>query len=536
MPMSAFTVPCEGSACFYMSGEKEPYDKVMQIYDGIEIGHQITEHFSDFTDPVLMQKKPIRNWPEKFGQMASKHINREAQCMPGKMKVLFVHGGVGRSILEMLRNCQDLIVDYTDTNANNLQVLKHLLEHRKIEWYQQVEGKLVEHMEFSLNESETSKKLLEEKGNSLSYWQADCTNMVPQLSGYTVILTDFRYMDAAKEITLLASKLIEGGLLIMGGIEEVAGTGSSSGRSSPIRQAHNLSVLNRYFDEVPCDEALESYAHIYKETRNKHQYAVSNFTVWRKKMKIKVDENETDEDTETSTLRSDSTAAYYEDQNILTSYDQFHFGHGLLGIRNFPERMAEVCIEACKKFKIQFGVALDAGCGPGRTAMELCKAFTKVEAYDYSESFVDMMLLNKYLKGLNNLTAYQGDSHIQNQLTSEKFDLIFGCNLIDRLHTPIEWVKQSQAMLREGGLLIIASPYTWKPEHTAVENWLGGYHKNAENYFTVDGLKEALMPNLVLLEEKKIPFVIPDADGTFQYTYSNCTIFGDPSKEILFKN
>jgi len=147
-----------------------------------------------------------------------------------------------------------------------------------------------------------------------------------------------------------------------------------------------------------------------------------------------------------------------------------------------------------------------------------------------------MMLLNKYLKGLNNLTAYQGDSHIQNQLTTEKFDLIFGCNLIDRLHTPIEWVKQSQAMLREGGLLIIASPYTWKPEHTAVENWLGGYHKNAENYFTVDGLKEALMPNLVLLEEKKIPFVIPDADGTFQYTYSNCTIFGDPSKEILFKN
>ena len=136
MHMSAFTVPCEGPSCFNVSSEKEPSDKVMQIYDGIEIGHQITEHFSDFTDPVLMQRKPIKNWPEKFGQMASKHINREAQCVSGKMKVLFVYGGVGRSILEMLRNCQDLIVDYTDTNANNLQVLKHLLEHKKIEWYQ----------------------------------------------------------------------------------------------------------------------------------------------------------------------------------------------------------------------------------------------------------------------------------------------------------------------------------------------------------------------------------------------------------------
>ena len=81
-------------------------------------------------------------------------------------------------------------------------------------------------------------------------------------------------------------------------------------------------------------------------------------------------------------------------------------------------------------------------------------------------------------------------------------------------------------MLTETGILIISSPYTWKPEHTVVENWIGGYLKDAENHFTVDGLKEALLPDFVLLEEKKVPFVIPDADGTYQYTYSNCTIFG----------
>ena len=77
----------------------------------------------------------------------------------------------------------------------------------------------------------------------------------------------------------------------------------------------------------------------------------------------------------------------------------------------------------------------------------MLKTFIQVEAYDYSQSFVDMMLENKSHKGLDNLTAYQGDSHIQNQLTTEKFDLIFGCNLIDRLHTPIDWVKQSQVSL-----------------------------------------------------------------------------------------
>ena len=86
-----------------------------------------------------------------------------------------------------------------------------------------------------------------------------------------------------------------------------------------------------------------------------------------------------------------------------------------------------------------------------------------------------------------------------------------------------------QSQLRAGGLLVVASPYTWRPEHTPVSNWLGGTLKDAENHFTVDGLKEALGPELVLLQESRVPFVIPDPDGTFQYTYSNCTVFGQPS-------
>jgi len=513
----------------YACSDNDYHDKVMQIFDGIAIGQQITEHFTNFTDPVLMQKKPIENWPEKFGQMVAEQINQEAQNVSGKVKVLFAHGGVGRSVLEILRGCQDLVIDYTDTTANNLQVLDHLLENRRIQWYQQVEGKLVELNEFHLNEFESSERLLKEKGNSISYWQADYKNLRPQLDGYAIVVTDFRIKDAAQELKHLSTKLIEGGLLIMGSIDEV--DGYSTGRSSPVRERYSLSVLEKYFDEVHSDEALESYAHIYKETRNKHQYAISNFSVWRKKSDAEIDEAELLSASDQNAARKpETTEQYYEDQDILTSYDQFHFGEGLLGIKNFPQKMAEVCIEACKKFKTNFDTALDAGCGPGRTAMELCKVFEKVEAYDYSQSFVDMMQENKTKKGLFNLTAYQGDSHIQDQLTTEKFDLIFGCNLIDRLHTPIEWVKQSQAMLRDGGLLIIASPYTWKPEHTQVEKWLGGYLKDAESYFTVDGLKEALMSNMVLLEEKKVPFVIPDADGTFQYTYSNCTIFGASSK------
>ena len=67
-----------------------------------------------------------------------------------------------------------------------------------------------------------------------------------------------------------------------------------------------------------------------------------------------------------------------------------------------------------------------------------------MEAYDFSHSFVDIMIVEKERRGIENLVCYQGDSHQQNKLTDNKFDLIFGCNLIDKLHTPIIWIEQSK--------------------------------------------------------------------------------------------
>jgi hypothetical protein len=43
------------------------------------------------------------------------------------------------------------------------------------------------------------------------------------------------------------------------------------------------------------------------------------------------------------------------------------------------------------------------------------------------------------------LLAYQGDCHQQKDICRTKqFDLIHGCNLIDRLHSPEMWVAQSK--------------------------------------------------------------------------------------------
>ena len=55
----------------------------------------------------------------------------------------------------------------------------------------------------------------------------------------------------------------------------------------------------------------------------------------------------------------------------------------------------KVCVSACRRFGVSFDAAMDAGCGPGGTALQLCDDFKLVEAYDYSQGFVDMMLAKK---------------------------------------------------------------------------------------------------------------------------------------------
>ena len=70
------------------------------------------------------------------------------------------------------------------------------------------------------------------------------------------------------------------------------------------------------------------------------------------------------------------------------------------------------------RFGVPLGRALDAGCGPGRTALEFCKQFSRVWAYDYSEGFVANLLGRAEATGVTNLVARAGDSHKQEEVFS----------------------------------------------------------------------------------------------------------------------
>ncbi|XP_065674423.1 uncharacterized protein LOC124819331 isoform X2 [Hydra vulgaris] len=498
----------------YVKSENDFNKRVHKMFSNLVIGEKLTEHYTNFVAETFVEKKPVSNWPLTIGNKAVELINEYQNFdTERKFKVMFVNGGAGRAALEILRKCSNLEIEFTDKTANNLQLLKSLLEESSISWLQKLEGEIAESTSFYLKPEESKENLLEKKNNIISFYQMDYKNMKPFFKDYDWIVADFRHNNACHELQEITKRLKINGTLVLGSIDNVHAEDS------------NIDCFSFLKQNFVCLETTE-HPHMYKESKNNYKYAISYLSVWKKL----TDNTICIQPSLISKMEIHKSTNYYDNENTLKSYELLHYGEELFSVKNFPMHIAEVCILAARKYKTGIDSALDAGCGPGRTAIELCGTFKQVVAYDYSSKFVELMEIKQKEKNVLNLITFQGDSHCQKKLIPyQMFDLILGCNLIDFLHTPKEWLIQSKAILKPNGIFVISSPYSWNNEYTAIVKWIGGKKKNGENYFTIDGIKDILSPELILLEVLCIPFVIPDADGTYQYTHSICTIFGAPS-------
>jgi putative 4-mercaptohistidine N1-methyltranferase len=120
---------------------------------------------------------------------------------------------------------------------------------------------------------------------------------------------------------------------------------------------------------------------------------------------------------------------------------------------------------------------------------------------------------------------YQGDACNLKPLFSG-YDLILAANLIDRLYDPAKLLTSIHTRLNPGGLLLIASPYTWLEEHTKRDLWIGGFKRDGESFGTLDGLKEILGEHFKLVQgPRQVPFVIRETRRKFQHTLSEVTIW-----------
>ncbi|MDR9426357.1 MAG: SAM-dependent methyltransferase, partial [Marinobacter sp.] len=99
-------------------------------------------------------------------------------------------------------------------------------------------------------------------------------------------------------------------------------------------------------------------------------------------------------------------------------------------------------------------------------------------------------------------------------------------NLIDRLYDPGKFLDDIAERINSGGLLVIASPYTWQEESTPRDAWLGGFEKDGRPVSTLDTLLKRLQPNFELVgEPADIPFVIRETARKYQHTVSQVTVW-----------
>jgi 5-histidylcysteine sulfoxide synthase/putative 4-mercaptohistidine N1-methyltranferase len=240
----------------------------------------------------------------------------------------------------------------------------------------------------------------------------------------------------------------------------------------------------------------------------------------------------------------------YETDASVSQYCEFHFGAEYFGVENFPGRLARICRELmgdrpCRR-------ALDLGCATGRATFELARFFDHVTGVDFSARFIRIghelqeqgytryalpeegELISYHERSLAELGLadlrgriefWQGDAHNLKPQFAD-YDLILAANLIDRLYDPERFLRQVHERLRQRGLLVLSSPYTWLEEFTPRDKWLGGKKVDGENVTTLDALHQILGARFRPVgEPQDLEFVLRETARKFQHTRTQLTVW-----------
>lgn len=240
----------------------------------------------------------------------------------------------------------------------------------------------------------------------------------------------------------------------------------------------------------------------------------------------------------------------YETDKMLSEYAEFHYGESYFDVPNFQKAIARMAIEKMGDKPARH--ALDLGCAVGRASFELARHFDRATGVDFSARLINLGVQLKRDGVIRYAIADEGDLLLYREQRLENFgledtahkvdfmqgdacnlkavyqdyDLILAANLLDRLYDPILFLKHIHERINVGGLLVLASPYTWLEEHTDKANWLGGFKKDGESFSTLDGIKSVLENHFQLIDGPfSQPFVLRETRRKFQHTLSEVTIW-----------
>ena len=227
--------------------------------------------------------------------------------------------------------------------------------------------------------------------------------------------------------------------------------------------------------------------------------------------------------------------------------------HGLY----FPQRVAKL-LKSLEPERSN-NMALDIGCAVGGASFELAKTFDHVDAFDFSESFVNAAKrmqniteedvsfrvpveaeLFEEVKAVHDaeVTAdvrsrvnfFTGDAQRVGEMNAEgdlsTYDGVVMSNLLCRLPDPKACINGLPRILNKGGVVVMVTPFSWLLEFTPRSKWLGGFYDpvSKEPIYSKDVL-EGMMNDrgFEKIHEEEMPLVIREHQRKYQYIVSEAT-------------
>lgn len=237
-------------------------------------------------------------------------------------------------------------------------------------------------------------------------------------------------------------------------------------------------------------------------------------------------------------------SAIYESERLLAEYVLFHFGtpEDMVEVRNVPAGLDRFPVRAVDRLlagvpaPVSGARALDLGCAVGASSFELAGRGYEVTGVDFSHSFIHAAERIRSEGGMTVQIAVEGDRtrpfsvsratgfdpsriHFEQgdamclRDFGAPFDVVFAANLLCRLPDPGRFLESLPGLIKAGGLLLLATPFSWLPEFTQPGKWLGG-HPGDPSSFEI--LTRALEPAFELEHHEDIPFLIREHARKFQ--------------------
>ena len=229
-------------------------------------------------------------------------------------------------------------------------------------------------------------------------------------------------------------------------------------------------------------------------------------------------------------------------------YCEFNYGSEYFGVANYPERLAQICLDLARDLPRRKALAL--GCKTGRAAFELAVGFDRVTGLDATARMIRIgaqmqekgytqyvlpeegEIVSFHQANLQELgldAARSKVEFLQGDLSNLKpifsgYDLILLDTTLERSYNPAAFLKSVHERLNDGGFLVIASTYDWQTQFTEKAHWLGGYKQDGENVETLETLHQLLDQNFTLHQPPiDVEFVLRRSKRVHEHSIAQVT-------------